>query len=70
VPANHTGSNGTLYVNLVNRGLAAVYDYNAANSQLFVMVVPATTEGAVNAGIYGSLSTKITLEAWTVTQGS
>lgn len=69
VPANHTGNAGTLYVNLVNDGMAAVYDYNAANSQLFVMVCPIGTEGAVNAGMYGSLSAKVTLEAWTVTVG-
>lgn len=69
VPKNHTGTQGTLYVNLVNDGIAAVYDYNATNSQLFVMAVPATTEGAVNATVYGSLSQKITFEAWTVTLG-
>lgn len=70
VPANHTGNQGTLYVNLVNQGLAAVYNYTSANSQLFVMATPVTTEGAVNAAIYGSLGTKVTLEAWTVTLGS
>jgi hypothetical protein len=70
VPANHTGSQGTLYVNLVNSGMAAVYDYSPSNSQLFVMCVPIGTEGAVNAGIYGSLSTKITLTAWEVVMGS
>lgn len=70
VPANHTGTQGTLYVNLKNQGLAGVYNYNAANSQLFVLVVPATTEGAVQLGLFGSLSTKVTLSAWSVTQGS
>jgi hypothetical protein len=70
VPANHTGNTGTLYVNLVNQGLAAVYDYNAANSQLFVLACPAATEGAVQAAIYGSLSVKVTLSAETITQGS
>lgn len=69
VPANHTGNEGTLYVNLVNQGVAAVFDYNAENSQLFVMATPVTTEGAVNATVYGSLSQKVTLEAWTVTLG-
>jgi hypothetical protein len=70
VPANHTGNTGTLYVNLVNDGVAAVFSYGAQNSQLMVLACPATTEGAVNAGIYGSLSTKVTLSASTVTQGS
>lgn len=70
VPANHTGNTGTLYVNLVNQGVAAVYDYSASNSQLFVLATPASTEGAVNAAIYGSLSSKVTLSAQTITQGS
>ena len=70
VNANHTGNAGTLYVNLVNEGLAAVFDYASANSQLFVLACPVTTEGAVNAGIYGSLSTRVTLSASTITQGS
>lgn len=69
VPSNHTGNEGTLYVNLVNDGVAAVYDYTAANSQLFVMAVPATTEGAVNATVYGSLSQTVTLKAQTITLG-
>lgn len=70
IPANHTGTAGTLYVNLVNQGLAAVYNYNASNSQLVVLACPAATEGAVNSAIYGSLSTKVTLSAETITQGS
>lgn len=69
VPANHTGNQGTVYVNLVNQGLAAVFDYSNTNSQLFILVCPVSTEGAVNAGIYGTLSTKITLSAWSVIQG-
>lgn len=70
VPANHTGTAGTLYVNLVNQGLAAVYDYNATNSQLVVLACPAATEGAVNAPIYASFSAKVTLSAETITLGS
>ncbi len=70
VPANHTGLQGTLYVNLVNQGVAAVFDYNSANSQLFVLACPAATEGAVAAAVYGSLSTKVTLSAQTIHQGS
>jgi hypothetical protein len=70
VNANHTGNDGTLYVNLVNQGVAAIYDYSSTNSQLFVLACPAATEGAVQAAIYGSLSMKVTLSASTITQGS
>ena len=70
VPANHTGNQGTLYVNLVNEGLAAVFEFKAQNSQLTVLACPAATEGATNLGIYGSLSAKVTLSASTIRQGS
>lgn len=40
VPANHTGNNGTLYINLYNDGLAGIYLFNKANAQLFVQVNP------------------------------
>jgi hypothetical protein len=40
VPANHTGTQGTLYVTIDNEGLVGVYDFNAANAQLSVLVVP------------------------------
>jgi hypothetical protein len=70
VNANHTGNDGTLYVNLVNQGVAAIYDYSSTNSQLFVLACPAATEGAVQSAIYGSLSMKVTLSASTITQGS
>lgn len=40
VPANHTGSAGTLYVNLYNDGLAGAYLFNRANAQLAVLAVP------------------------------
>lgn len=69
VPANHTGNKGTLYVNLVNEGMAAVYDFTAANAQLFVLAVPIGGEGAVNAGIYGTFAPKFTLKAWSVALG-
>jgi hypothetical protein len=66
VPANQTA---VLYVNLVNAGMAAVYDYTSENSQLFVLACPIGTEGAVNTAIYGSLSTKVTLSADSVVMG-
>ena len=40
VPANHTGNAGTLYVNIVNQGLAGLYDFNNANSGLVVVAMP------------------------------
>jgi len=40
VVANHTGTSGTLYVNIVNTGLAAAFDYNNTDSQLAVTVLP------------------------------
>lgn len=69
VPANHTGTQGTLYVNLVNQGYAGVYNFNAQNAQLFVLIVPAQNEAAIGPLIFGSLSPTITLQAWSVTQG-
>lgn len=39
VAANHTGAVGTLYVNLVNQGLAGVYDFHSANAQLSVLAL-------------------------------
>lgn len=40
VPANHTGTAGTLYINLYNDGLTGVYLFNKAGAQLMVMAVP------------------------------
>lgn len=40
VPANHTGTQGTLYVSLENQGMAGTYDFNPAGSQLVVLVIP------------------------------
>ncbi|QBP29683.1 hypothetical protein SEA_TYPHA_26 [Mycobacterium phage Typha] len=40
VPANHTGNDGTLYINLYNDGLTGVYLFNKQNAQLFVQVTP------------------------------
>lgn len=43
VPANHVGSQGTIYVVLDNDGLGGVYDFNSAGAQLFIMVLPVNT---------------------------
>jgi hypothetical protein len=40
VPANHTGNQGTIYVSLVQQGLAGVYDFSSAGASLSVLVVP------------------------------
>ncbi len=40
VPAYHSGTAGTIYVNLYNDGLTGIYTFNKANAQLVVMVVP------------------------------
>jgi hypothetical protein len=40
VPANHTGTQGTLYFNLVNQGMAGTYDFTATNSGAFVVAWP------------------------------
>lgn len=43
VNANHTGTQGTLYVNLVNQGMAGVYDFHSANAQLNVLALGVPT---------------------------
>ena len=40
VPANNTGTASTIYVNLINEGLATSYDFKAENSQLSVLCIP------------------------------
>lgn len=69
VPANHTGNQGTLYVNLVTKGMASKIHFAADDNQLFVMACPITTTGAITTAIYGSLSTTTGLTAWQVTMG-
>jgi hypothetical protein len=74
-PTNSTalvqaGQPAVFYVNLVNVGMAGVYDFSNQNAQLLILAVPAQTEGAVNALVYGSLTTKASLSAFSVTQGA
>lgn len=65
VPENHTGSQGTLYVVLVNEGKAqgssARFDFSAAGSSLFVMACPMTEQDQLSPPLYGGLSTQIKL---------
>ena len=46
VPANHTGTAGTLYVSIVNEGLATAFDFAADDSQLSVLTVPVSGGGS------------------------
>ena len=68
VDANHAGADGTLYVNLVNDGLAALFDFTPSAAQLFVLACPAVTPTPTP--ICGALQTKLRLSAKTLTQGS
>lgn len=54
----------TLYVTLVNDGLIGIYDYNSGDAELFVMACPSTQPIALKRGIFGALSTKVTLTGW------
>jgi hypothetical protein len=70
VDANVSGPAATLYVNLVNDGFAAIFDFNTNGAQLFVMACPATTEVQLGRQIYGSLTTKVTLSGIVEGEGS
>ncbi len=50
VPANHTGTEGTLYVNLANDGLAGAYLFNNTNAQLAVLCMPVSPSGGGGGG--------------------
>lgn len=65
VPANTTA---TLYVNLVNDGIAALFDFNATNGQLFVMATAVSEQ--LPTVVPGGLGTKVTLSAKTIRMGS
>jgi hypothetical protein len=40
VPANHQGQQGTIFVNLVQQGMAGTYDFNSSGANLAVLVLP------------------------------
>jgi hypothetical protein len=40
VLANHVGTTGTLYVNLINQGMAGLYDFSSTDAQLNVLAMP------------------------------
>jgi hypothetical protein len=64
------GQSAEFFVNLVNSGMAGVYNFSGQNAQLLIFAIPATTEGAVAAAVYGSLTPKVTLSAFSVTAGT
>jgi hypothetical protein len=69
VPANHTGNQGTIYVNLTAAGTASTIQFSADDNQLLVLACPITTTGAITTAIFGPLSTTVSLKAWQVTMG-
>lgn len=54
VPA---GTSPNIYVNLLNTGLATIYNYAAANSQLGVLALPVGTEKALPTTYFGTFTT-------------
>lgn len=69
VSPNHTGNQGTIYVNLVTNGMASTIQFAPNDNQLFVLACPITTVGAITTAIFGPLSTTVSLKAWQVTMG-
>lgn len=57
------GVSPTLYVNLVNEGLATAYDYSPANSQLAMLALPVGTERALPTAYFGTFGGRISLTA-------
>lgn len=57
VPAMHTGTTGTLYVNLVNEGWISLFDYTNDLSSLSVLVLPIlNTVGIVASQVNASMA--------------
>jgi hypothetical protein len=40
VPANHTGNQGTVYINLWNDGMLGFYDFSPTNAQIYIQATP------------------------------
>jgi hypothetical protein len=66
VPANTPGS---LFVNIVNDGIAAIYDYNPSDAQIIVMACPVTTQAQLGLSVPTALQTKLSLQVASVFQG-
>lgn len=69
IPQNTTGPASTLYVNVINDGIIAIYDYNPSNAEMFILQVPATGAEQLQSAIPVALNTKVVL-AGTVTYQS
>jgi len=68
VPA---GTEPKIYVNLLNSGLATIYNYNSANSQLGMLAIPVGTEKALPTAYFGTFTLRTTLSAvWEKLSGS
>lgn len=72
-PTNSVGlvaanAEAVLYVNLINDGIVALFDFQAAGAELFVMACAVTPQTPLP--VPGALRTKVTLSAKTITLGS
>jgi hypothetical protein len=57
------GASTTIYVNLLNTGLATAYAFSAADAQLGVLVLPVGTERALPTAYFGTFGGRVTLSA-------
>jgi hypothetical protein len=57
------GISPKIYINLVNEGLASVFDYNPAGSQAAFVAYPIGTERALPTTYFGTFTTSQTLTA-------
>lgn len=57
------GANTTVYVNLLNTGLATAYSFAPANAQLGMLALPVGTERALPTAYFGTFGGRVTLSA-------
>ena len=57
------GATTTVYVNLLNTGLATAYNFQAANAQLGMLALPVGTERALPTAYFGTFGGRVTLSA-------
>jgi hypothetical protein len=57
------GANTTIYVNLLNTGLATAYSFSPANAQLGMLALPVGTERALPTAYFGTFGGRVTLSA-------
>lgn len=63
VPA---GQPGALFINVVNDGIAAVYNYQPSDAQIFVLACPVTTQAQLGLSTPASLRNKLALQVASV----